>query len=195
MIAPILATPGFAEACEDKLVISICAGVTLSTLASYLPNSTRIARVMPNTAASLRASMTVISPAENVSAEETELLEFIFGTVGRALVLPEKHMDVATAVCGSAPAFFSMFLESVADGAVMGGVPRKEATLMAAGAMKSAAELVLSGEHPCIVREKISTPGGCTMAGLLRLEEGGVRTAVQQSVIRAADWAGGLGKK
>lgn len=103
-------------------------------------------------------------------------------------------MDVSTALCGSGPAFLSLFLEALADGAVAMGLPRAEAQLMAAQTMRGTAGLVLEGEHPALVREKVSTPGGCTIGGLLVLEEGRVRGSIARGVREATVVAGKLGR-
>ncbi|KAH0556390.1 Pyrroline-5-carboxylate reductase [Trichoglossum hirsutum] len=103
-------------------------------------------------------------------------------------------MDASTALCGSGPAFFALILEAIADGAVAMGLPRAEAQLMAAQTMKGTAGMVLGGEHPALVREKVGTPGGCTIGGLLVLEEGRVRGTVARAVREATVVAGQLGR-
>lgn len=103
-------------------------------------------------------------------------------------------MDVSTALCGSGPAFFALMLEAAIDGAVAMGLPRAEAQRMAAQTMKGAAGLVLAGEHPAILKDKVSTPGGCTIGGLLVLEEGSVRGTVAKAVREATCVASQLGK-
>lgn len=103
-------------------------------------------------------------------------------------------MDASTALCGSGPAFFALMLEAMADGAVAMGLPRAEAQLMAAQTMKGCAGLVLSGEHPAMVREKVCTPGGCSIGGLMVLEEGKVRGSIARGVREATVVAGELGK-
>ena len=132
MVAVVLSAPGMSTALGGKLLISICAGVSIAQLASLVPASTRIVRVMPNTAAGIRESMTVISPGPSIADEEKDLVAWIFGQIGKSLVLDEKHMDAATALCGSGPAFYALIIEAMADGGVLMGVPRKDATLMAA---------------------------------------------------------------
>jgi pyrroline-5-carboxylate reductase len=102
-------------------------------------------------------------------------------------------MDASTALCGSGPAFFALILEAAADGAVAMGIPRAEAQKMAAQTMRGAAGLVLAGEHPAVLRDKVSTPGGCTIGGLLVLEEGSVRGTVSRAVREATVVASQLG--
>lgn len=135
MVAHILSARGMSSALDGKLLISICAGVKTSDLQSLVPPSTRVVRVMPNTAAKLRESMTVISPSPQVTAQERDMVVWVFNQIGRTLVLDEKHMDTATALCGSGPAFFALVVEAMADGGVMMGVPRQESVTMVAQSM------------------------------------------------------------
>ena len=154
-----------------------------------------VVRVMPNCAALIRESMTVIATSTPpLPALLSRLVEWIFTRIGRVVHLPSTAMDASTALCGSGPAFFALVLEAIADGAVAMGLPRAEAQLMAAQTMKGCADLVLDGEHPAMVREKVSTPGGCTIGGLMVLEEGKVRGTVARGVREATVVAGQLGK-
>ncbi|EWC44497.1 hypothetical protein DRE_06765 [Drechslerella stenobrocha 248] len=196
MVAEILSNEGTRKALAGKLLISICAGVTLDQLAAHLDPSTRIIRVMPNTASRIRESMTVIScDPTAIPQEERDLVFWIFSQIGRAIFLPEKHMDASTALCGSGPAFMALVLEAMVDGGVMMGLPRVEAQMMAAQTMRGTAGMVLDGEHPAIVREKVTTPGGCTIGGLLVLEDGRLRSTIARGVQEATRVASGLGSK
>lgn len=202
MVAEILSEPGIKEALDGKLLISICAGVPVEQLQNVLyppgdttANACRVVRVMPNTAAIVRESMTVIATSSPpLPPHFNSVVEWIFKQIGRVVHLPPSTMDVSTALCGSGPAFLALMLESLADGAVAMGLPRAEAQLMAAQTMRGTAGMVLSGEHPALVREKVSTPGGCTIGGLLVLEEGRVRGTVARSVREATVVASQLGK-
>ena len=205
MVGEILREEGIKEALEGKLLISICAGVPVEQIGRVLygesypenipKNACRIVRAMPNTAAIVRESMTVIATTTPpLPAEMSSTVDWIFSRIGRVAHLPPSMMDVSTALCGSGPAFLALMLESLADGAVAMGLPRAEAQLMAAQAMRGTAGMVLEGEHPALVREKVSTPGGCTIGGLLVLEEGRVRGTVARSVREATVVAAQLGK-
>jgi pyrroline-5-carboxylate reductase len=202
MVAEILAEPGIKEALEGKLLISICAGVPVEQIQNVLyptgdatNNPCKIVRVMPNTAAIVRESMTVIATSTPpLPPHFNGIVEWIFKQIGRVVHLPPSMMDVSTALCGSGPAFLALMLESLADGAVAMGLPRAEAQLMAAQTMRGTAGMVLNGEHPALIREKVSTPGGCTIGGLLVLEEGRVRGTVAKSVREATVVASQLGK-
>ena len=206
----ILHEDGMRKALAGKLLISILAGVPVAQIEDtiYGPDSSdthstnpaeggrcRIVRVMPNTAALIRQSMTVIATSNPpLPADLLSLVTWIFTRIGRVVTLPPGQMDACTALCGSGPATFALVLEAIADGAVAMGLPRAEAQLMAAQTMRGAAGLVLNGEHPAILREKVSTPGGCTIGGLLVLEEGGLRGTVARSVREATVVASQLGK-
>jgi len=203
MVKDVLSAPGIREALAGKLLISICAGVPVSQIEGVLYDSTnvpdsekcRVVRVMPNTPAGIRESMTVIANSEPPLPEDTaKLVTWIFTRVGEVVHLPASNMDVSTALCGSGPAFFALVLEAAVDGAVAMGLPRAEAQKMAAQTMKGAAGLVLAGEHPTILREKVSTPGGCTIGGLLVLEEGAVKGTVAKAIRETTCVASQLGK-
>ena len=210
MVRDILSAEGLREALAGKLLISICAGVPVGQIEEVLygdartssmwksagqSDCCRVVRAMPNTAAIVRESMTVLATSTPpLPAELEALTTWIFTRIGRVVHLPPSTMDVSTALCGSGPAFLALMLESLADGAVAMGLPRAEAQLMAAQTMRGTAGMVLSGEHPALVREKVSTPGGCTIGGLLVLEEGRVRGTVARSVREATVVAAQLGK-
>jgi pyrroline-5-carboxylate reductase len=195
------------DALAGKLLISICAGVTVAQIESILygpPEARgadfqppcRAVRVMPNTAAINRESMTVIATSTPpLPPAWDNLVSWIFTRIGLITRLPPTAMDVSTALCGSGPAFFALVLEAMADGAVMMGMPRAEAQFMAAQTMRGTAGMVLGGEHPALVREKVSTPGGCTIGGLFVMEEGTVRGTVARAIRTATEVAGGLGRK
>ncbi|KAL9104320.1 MAG: hypothetical protein Q9163_000711 [Psora crenata] len=209
-LSSVLQEEGMREALHGKLLISILGGVPVSQIEDtiYGPGSSiglpadpamdgrcRIVRVMPNTAALIRESMTAIATSNPpLPPSLHRLITWIFTRIGRVVTLPPNQMDACTALCGSGPATFALVLEAIADGAVAMGLPRAEAQLMAAQTMKGAAGLVLNGEHPAMVREKVSTPGGCTIGGLLVLEEGSVRGTVARSVREATVVASQLGK-
>ena len=203
-LSAVLQEEGIRKALAGKLLISILAGVSVSQIETTIYGGDfsfaedvrcRIVRVMPNTASLIRESMTVIATSDPPLPQSLEaLVSWIFTRIGRVVHLPPASMDASTALCGSGPAFFALVLEAMADGAVAMGLPRAEAQLMAAQTMKGTAGLVLNGEHPAMVREKVSTPGGCTIGGLLVLEEGSLRGTVARSVREATVVASQLGK-
>ncbi|EOO03040.1 putative pyrroline-5-carboxylate reductase protein [Phaeoacremonium minimum UCRPA7] len=186
MVKDILNEPGMAAALTGKLLISICAGVTVDQIQGYLNDEVQqctIVRAMPNTASLIRESMTVIATSEPpLPPQQASLVTWIFKRIGEVVYLPPTAMDASTALCGSGPAFFALMLEAAIDGAVAMGLPRAEAQRMAAQTMRGASGLVLNGDHPALLRDKVSTPGGCTIGGLLVLEEGRVRGTVARAL-------------
>lgn len=206
MFRDILDSSGVKEAIRGKILISILAGVTVHQMEEHLYGSIsnkdpasegrcRIVRAMPNTAASVRESMTVIAiPAAPMPEQEMALITWIFTRIGKVVNLPADKLDASTALCGSGPAFVALMLEAMADGAVAMGLPRAEAQLMAAQTMRGTTGMVLAGEHPAILRDKVSTPGGCTIGGLLKLEEGTVRGTISRAIREATVVASQLGK-
>lgn len=181
------------SALDGCLLISVCAGVTLSQLARLAPGA-RCVRAMPNTPALIREGMTILSLDPKATEEDATLAEAIFSAVGRVRVLPESNIDACTGLAGSGPAFVFTMLDAMADGGVKMGLKRDVATELAAQTMLGAARLVLeSGEHPAVLRDRVTTPAGCTIAGLFRLEEGALRSTIGQAVAEAARVAGTLG--
>jgi pyrroline-5-carboxylate reductase len=200
----ILGNDAIRAALKGKLLISILAGMTEIELGKIIyPEGTRpdfgackIVRAMPNMAATVRESMTVISTADPPFPEETnKMVDWIFTRIGRIVHLPPANMDACTALCGSGPGFVAIMLESMVAGAVAMGVPREEAYMMAAQTMRGTTGLVLQGgEHPAMVRDKVMTPGGCTIGGMLVLEEGGLRGTIARAIREATVVASQLGE-
>ncbi|KAH9823630.1 pyrroline-5-carboxylate reductase [Teratosphaeria destructans] len=210
-VEPLLQAEGIRDALKGKLLVSICSGVTNDRLKSCLasaaiPDSaeqeqeesrrtiTCIARAMPNIAAAIRESTTVIADlGPSMPASYSVLINWMFSRVGWIVHLPEANMDACTALCGSGPAFAAVFLESLAAGAIAVGVPRDEAYTMAAQTMRGTAGVLLVGReiHPALLRDKVTSPGGCTAAGLAVLEEGAMRGVVGKAVREAARVAKG----
>lgn len=195
LLPVVLQEEGMQEALKDKLLISIAAGTTISKIEGYAP-SARVVRAMPNTPSKIREGMTVVSHLpKNSSTSDRALLNTIFSAVGRCRFLDEKHFDAATALAGSGPAFTTLFLEAMTDGGVMMGLPRSEALELAAQTIQGAARMVLqTGRHPAAIKDSVTTPGGCTIAGLLQMEDGKLRSTVARSIQTAAEHAAGLGK-
>jgi pyrroline-5-carboxylate reductase len=181
-------------ALAGKLVISIAAGVRLGQLGAWLPKSA-IIRAMPNTPAVIGEGMTVISRGPGVTDAQAAVAQEIFSAVGRCAELDESNMDVVTALNGSGPAFAYLVLESLADGAVMMGLRRDLAFSVAAQMLQGAARMVLeSGMHPAALKDQVTTPAGCTIAGLLTLEDGRIRSVLARAVEEATRVAGRLGQ-
>lgn len=194
-VSEFMSEPGMKEALENKILVSIAAGTTINTIQKVVPPSTKVVRAMPNTPCRIREGMTVISDVKWLTHLERDLIATIFSAVGKCNFLDEKYFDAATALAGSGPAFVTLFLEAMTDGGVMMGLPRAEALELAAQTMQGAARMVLeSGSHPAAIKDSVTTPGGCTIAGLLQMEDGRVRSTVARTIQTAAEHAAGLGK-
>ncbi|KAK3676181.1 delta 1-pyrroline-5-carboxylate reductase [Recurvomyces mirabilis] len=160
LLEEILQEPGMAEALAGKLLISVCAGVTEEHIATLLPRGNgspycTIVCAMPNTAAAIGESMTVISIPSTILAEnEKAIVDWIFNSIGRVSYIPPQLMDVSTALCASGPAFVAVMVESLAAGAMAQGLPRDQAYMMAAQMMRGTTGLLLHGEHPAVLRDK-----------------------------------------
>lgn len=191
MLKEVLCEEGLREALDGKLVISILPGVSVKHIHDVLypkgletasSNKCTIVRVVPNAAAAVRESMTVIAiPDPPLPAEKGALITWIFTRVGRVIRLPEENMDVCSALCGAGPAFMALMAESLAAGAIAMGCPREEAFTMVKQTMRGTSQLLLQGESPSVLKDKVSAPGGPTTAGLKVLEEG----MVQETIVRA----------
>lgn len=178
-----------------KTIISIAAGIPVSRLAE-MTGATRIIRVMPNTPALVGCGAAAFAAGENASAEDIALVEKIFSSVGIACKLKESDLDAVTALSGSGPAYAFEFIQSLADGGVAEGLPRDTALRLAAQTLLGAAQMVLqTGEHPALLKDKVTSPAGTTIRGLEALEERGFSGSVIQAVRAAAARSRELGKK
>lgn len=176
------------------LVVSIAAGTTLSFLAAHTPAGTPLVRAMPNTPCAIRRGMTVLAAGEGVTEAQLALARTLFEPLGRVMDLDEKHMDAVTGLSASGPAFMFIILESLAEGGVQCGLPRAVALELAAQMTLGAAAMVLeTGRHPAALKDEVTTPAGCTIAGLLALEDGRIRSVVARGIERATQVAAGLG--
>jgi pyrroline-5-carboxylate reductase len=185
----ILRPESLVNALSGKLLISVCTGVTERHLASLTSRSRDIAIVcaMPNAAAAVRESMTVISePSSPLSPDHDRLVNWIFSRIGNVRRVPSENMDVCTALCAGGPAFAALMIESMAAGAVGMGLSRDDAYTMAAQTVRGTTTLLLEGEHPSVLRDMVATPGGPTTYGLNVLEESGLRGVIAKSIREAA---------
>lgn len=190
----VLTAPGVAEALAGKVLISICAGVSTEQLHAWAPQAT-IIRAMPNTPCLIGEGMTVLSGGPGATEADLEQASQIFAAVGRCRVLDEKHLDAVTGLSGSGPAFACVILEALADGGVRMGLPRDVAVELAAQTFQGAARLVLdTGKHPAALKDEVTTPAGCTIAGLLTMEDGRIRSTLARTIEEATRTAAGLGK-
>jgi pyrroline-5-carboxylate reductase len=192
-IAAALDGDAMRAALAGKLVISIAAGVRLEKLASYLPGSALI-RAMPNTPALIGEGMAGLARGKGASDVHMALALGLFAAVGKAQEVDEVHMDIVTALAGSGPAFVFVMIDALADGAVRLGLRRDKAVAMAAQMVQGAARMVLeTGSHPAVLKDQVTTPGGCTIAGLGVMEEGKLRSVLARTIEETARVAGKLG--
>jgi len=173
-----------------KLVLSFAASVRTRSIEDAAGCDLAVIRAMPNTPAMLAAAITALCAGRFVSAEQMAIAQRIFSTVGRTVVLDEKHMDAVTGLSGSGPAFLYIVVEALAEAGVNVGLPRDVATLLAAQTMLGSAKMVLeTGYHPALLKDQVTTPAGCTVDGILELEEGGLRVTLIKAVKRATQRA------
>jgi pyrroline-5-carboxylate reductase len=171
-----------------KLVVSVVAGVKTRAIEDAAGCDLAVIRAMPNTPALIGAGMTALCPGRFVTEAQMELAKRLFDTVGRTVVVEEKHMDAVTGLSGSGPAFLYIIIDALAEAGVNVGLPRDVATLLAAQTTLGSARMVLeTGIHPTVLKEQVTTPAGCTVEGILAMEEGGVRGTLIKTVKRAAE--------
>jgi pyrroline-5-carboxylate reductase len=175
---------------KKKLLISIAASVRTTAIEQAADMEIGVVRAMPNTPSMLGAGIAALNRGKYATQEQLDLASFLFTTVGRTVVVEEKHMDAVTGLSASGPAFIYIILESLAEAGVKVGLPRDIATLLAAQTTFGAAKMVLeTGYHPALLKDAVTTPAGCTIDGILELEEGGLRVTLIKAVMRAAQRA------
>jgi pyrroline-5-carboxylate reductase len=173
-----------------KTIISFAASVKTSAIEKAAGVDLAVIRAMPNTPSLLGCGATGLCRGKFVTDEQLAVAEKVFASVGRTVTVDEKHMDAVTALSASGPAYIYIILESLAEGGVKVGLPRDVATLLAAQMVLGAATMVLeTGSHPALLKDAVTTPAGCTIDGILELEEGGVRVTLIKAVMRAAQRA------
>jgi len=174
----------------NQLIVSVAASVPTSMIESGLPENTAVIRAMPNTPCSIGSGMTAICKGKYADAEQVAMTCRMFDIVGRTVVIDEKHMDAATGLSASGPAYIYIILESLAEAGVKVGLPRDIATLLAAQTTLGAARVVLeTGDHPALLKDAVTTPAGCTIDGIMELEEGKLRVTLIKAVVRATQRA------
>jgi len=178
---------------KDALVISVAASVPTTYIEQRLGDKAPVVRAMPNTCSTVGVGMTGICKGAYASVEHLEIAKSLFNAVGRTVAVDEKNMDAVTGLSASGPAFAYIILESLAEAGVKVGLPRDVATLLAAQTMKGSASVVLeTGDHPALLKDSVTTPAGCTIDGILELEEGKLRVTLIKAVVKATQRAGEL---
>ena len=189
-----------AELSAKAVVISVAASVPTAYLEQHLEGAkggvskkVAVVRAMPNTPAAVGCGMTGICRGSHAGPEHLEIARAMFDAVGRTVVVDEKNMDAVTGLSASGPAFAYIILESLAEAGVKVGLPREVSTLLAAQMMKGSASVVLeTGDHPALLKDSVTTPAGCTIDGILELEEGKLRVTLIKAVVKATSRAGEL---
>lgn len=180
---PAVLTVGAAGLTSDHLLISIAAGVRLARIAELVGEAPRLVRVMPNTPCLIGQSASGYCLGPNATADDAQLVEKLLAAVGRCWAVDESLLDAVTGLSGSGPAFVYVMIEALSDGGVRMGLPRDLATALAAQTVTGAAAMVLeSGDHPAVLKDRVTSPGGTTIAGLQALEAGGARAAMIAAV-------------
>ena len=173
------------------LVMSVAAGYPISRLQAHLKTATRLVRAMPNTPSTIGEGVTAMSMMPGLSSEDQDRARCLFESVGQVVVV-----DAVTGLSGSGPAYVFAMIEALADGGVLMGLPRITAQVLAAQTVAGAARMVLDqGTQPAVLKDRVASPGGTTIAGLSRLEQGRLRATLMSAVTAAAQRSQELGKE
>ncbi len=181
-----------------NLVVSLAAGIPTAYLESRLPEGSSVVRVMPSTPALVDQGMAAVSPGRNCTQAHLAEAESLLASCGKVVQVAEKHQDAVTAISGSGPAYIFYVVESMIEAGVLLGLPRATSTELVVQTLYGAATMLReTGEHPTVLRERVSSPGGTTIAAIRQLEDHKVRaafmTAMEAAAARSAELAAGLG--
>ena len=180
----------------SQLVISILAGVESTRIRDLLGKNNPVVRVMPNIAATVDAAASAIAGCDPATEEHYQVAESLFGAVGEVVRVEEKLLDAVTGLSGSGPAYVYTVIEALCDGGVHMGLPRDVAMKLSAQTVLGAARQVQeSGDHPAVLRDRVTTPGGTTAAALRELEDRGLRAALMSAVAAATARSRELNRK
>ncbi len=180
-----------------NLVVSLAAGIPTAYLESRLPQGSSVVRVMPNTPALVDEGMAAVSPGAHCTEAHLAEAEALLASCGKVVHVPEKHQDAVTAISGSGPAYIFYVVEAMIEAGVLLGMPRATSTELVVQTLYGAATMLReTGEHPTVLRERVSSPGGTTMAAIRQLDDHKVRaafmTAMEAAAARSAQLAAGL---
>jgi len=181
---------------SGALVVSIAAGISAAYLEQRLPEGTAVVRAMPNTPALVGEGMTAVSAGTHASTGQVQRAQDLLRACGKVVVVPESQLDAVTAVSGSGPAYVFYVVDAMVEAGVLLGLPRATATELAVQTLHGAATMLTeTGDHPVLLRERVSSPGGTTVAALRQLDDHGVRaaflTAMEAAAKRSAQLASG----
>ena len=178
------------EMTSKKLLISIAASVPTHYIEEILASEVPVVRAMPNTPCVIGCGMTGLCKGKFADESHLDTAQTLFDSVGRTVTVDEKRMDAVTGLSASGPAFIYIILESLAEGGVKVGLPRDVATLLAAQTAQGAARMILeTGQHPALLKDAVTTPAGCTVDGIMELEEGKLRVTLIKAVVKATERA------
>jgi pyrroline-5-carboxylate reductase len=173
-----------------QLIISVAASVPTEMIERAFEKEIPVVRAMPNTPCVLGAGMTALCKGKFATKQHLDVATKFFDAVGRTVIVDEKHMDAVTGLSASGPAYIYIILESLAEAGVKVGLPRDIATLLAAQTTMGAARVVLeTGDHPALLKDAVTTPAGCTIDGIMELEEGKLRVTLIKAVVKAVQRA------
>jgi pyrroline-5-carboxylate reductase len=179
---------------KDKLLVSICAGISIAQLQSGLGDAARVIRAMPNTPALISQGATAFAMGSKANSSDRAFALELFGLVGKCWEVGETQLDAVTGLSGSGPAYVLLFAEALADGGVRAGLPREIARQLALQTVLGTASLAQQGTaHMADLRDRVTSPAGTTIEGLVALERGGVRAAVIEAVTAATQRSRELG--
>ncbi|OJJ01700.1 hypothetical protein ASPVEDRAFT_83229 [Aspergillus versicolor CBS 583.65] len=192
--ATVFDAPGFREAIRGKFVLSIMAGITTKEVGRLVSGDDassegqlQAVRAMPNMAARIREAVTLYAPSAGTSRENVEIASWILSQVGEAHQIPEGSFDICAVLVGCAGSLLLLAIDGLLDAAVAEGVRRPEVQNLVVNSAIGMMKLVPAGDHPSVLREKIASPGGCSIRALLELERLGVRSAFTSAIMAAAE--------
>ena len=184
------------EITQDKIIITIAAGYSISQVQEIIGKDKKIVRTMPNTPAQILEGMTAVSFSGTITTKDKDIVFGLLNSFGKAEEIDEKLMHVFTAISGSLPAYVYMFIEALADGGVLEGMPRDKAYKIIAQAVQGSAKMVLeTGKHPGVLKDEVTSPGGTTIEALEILENGNFRGTIIKAVSACTEKSKSLGKK
>ena len=179
---------------EKQLFISVAAGVPIKGLQEKIGQTIPLVRAMPNTPAVIQEGVTALAGCNGLPIDQLKVAQGLFESVGKVVVVAESLMDAVTGLSGSGPAYVYLAIEALIDGGVRVGLPRNIAHILAVQTVLGAAKMVReTGEHPALLKDRVTSPGGTTIAGLQRLEEGGLRATLIEAVEAATHRSSELG--
>ncbi len=180
---------------KNQLLVSICAAITTEQLSDWSGGKAAVIRTMPNTPCLIKSGVTAICKGPRCTNEQLSTVEKIFGELGKVTTLEESLFDGVTGLSGCGPAYVYLMIEALSEAGVKVGISRKQATLLAAQTMMGAAKMVLErNEHPAALKDEVTTPAGCTVDGLMALEEGRLRVTLIKAVLAATNRSKKMGK-